>query len=146
MKKFIYIITVFLVLALILSSTSACSRATSNDEDLGEETEEGHYSENLLAEACRKEDPEEVKRLIYNGADVNAKNNNGWIPLMWAVVGGNNEIVEMLIDKGADVNAKDNFGRTPLALAAECDYIGIVEMLIDNSVNVNTKDNDGSTP
>ena len=32
--------------------------------------------------------------------DPNAKDDDGWTPLMWAVVNGYNEIVEALLDTG----------------------------------------------
>jgi ankyrin repeat protein len=59
--------------------------------------------------------------LIAEGADVNAKKDDGETPLHWAVVAaldsGDKEVVELLIAKGADVNAMSKFGETPLGLA-----------------------------
>jgi len=62
---------------------------------------------------------EVVELLIANGADVNAKNENGWTPLHLAAYWGGKEIVELLIAAGADVNAKDmsNWIGTPLDIA-----------------------------
>jgi len=60
--------------------------------------------------------------LIAAGADVNAKNDNGWTPLHNAA-GNNKEVVELLIAKGADLNAKvkggDHKGATPLDVAID---------------------------
>ena len=50
---------------------------------------------------------------------MNAKTDQGWIPLHLAALGGDKEIVELLISKGADVNAKDDVGRTPLDWAKQ---------------------------
>ena len=52
--------------------------------------------------------------LIVEGADVNAKSENGVTPLHWAALHGHKEVAELLIAKGADVNAKNDFGETPL--------------------------------
>jgi ankyrin repeat protein len=57
---------------------------------------------------------ETAKLLIEKGADVNAKNNNGWTPLYAAAIGDHTETVKLLIDKGADVNVKDSSGKTIL--------------------------------
>jgi len=56
---------------------------------------------------------EVVELLIAKGADVNAKDKYGKIPLHRACE-CEKEIAELLLDKGADVNAKDNDGETPL--------------------------------
>ncbi len=57
--------------------------------------------------------------LLENGADVNAKNDTGWTPLL--LLCRNNEInnlediVKFFVENGADViNAKNKNGKTPL--------------------------------
>ena len=65
---------------------------------------------------------EAAKKAIADGADVNAKKEDGQTPLHSAVVAaldsGDNKVIELLIENGADVNAKIVSGRhqgmTPL--------------------------------
>jgi len=54
-----------------------------------------------------------VNLLLENGAEINVKNEDGFTPLMSAVVAENIDIVSLLLDNGADVNIKDNEGKTP---------------------------------
>ena len=42
--------------------------------------------------------------LVERGADVNARSNDGWTPLMSAAYEGHVNIAKFLIDKGADVD------------------------------------------
>ena len=48
-----------------------------------------------------------VELLIFNGVDVNAKNDGGSTPLNIATAQGHKEIVELLIFNGVNVNAFD---------------------------------------
>ena len=61
-----------------------------------------------IHQAVRGGNIEVVKQAIADGADVNAKTEDGWTPLHFATSVGYEEITELLIAKGADVNARDN--------------------------------------
>jgi ankyrin repeat protein len=72
---------------------------------------------------------EAVKQHLAAGADVNAKDDNGWIPLHFAVYYGHKEIAELLIVEGADVNAKTKDNTTPLDLAIEYNQTETADLL-----------------
>lgn len=59
-----------------------------------------------------------AKVLIENGADVNAKDNTGVTPLMFASTLDHHAVAKLLIESGSDVNAKDNDGWSALIFAA----------------------------
>ena len=108
-----------------------------------------------------------VNLLIAKGADVNAKNGEGLMPLDIAINANHRDIVELLIakgaevsihtavrlgdvdrirsvlEKGADVNAQDKNGVTPLHLATNKD---VAELLLAKGADIKAKDQNGKTP
>ncbi len=87
-----------------------------------------------------------INALLASGANINAKNFEGWTPLHMAVMKNSRDIVELLISKGADVNAKGSRGLTPLHGAAIKGQRDIAELLISKGANVNAKTTFGATP
>ena len=86
-----------------------------------------------------------VKFLVFEGADVNARNEGDDTPLHYATRWYRNiEIVKILVAKGANVNAKDQFGVTPLFWAV--DDVEMVKFLISQGADVNVKAEEGITP
>lgn len=107
----------------------------------------GEEKEDLL-DAVRAEKPEEVRKLVEKGADVNIKDNNRWTVLMLAVYRNDRELVEYLISKGADVNAHNNYGRTALMLLAEkydADNTALAKILLSGGAEVDLRDEGGRT-
>ncbi|EAY10592.1 hypothetical protein TVAG_281920 [Trichomonas vaginalis G3] len=68
--------------------------------------------------------------LISNGADINAKGNDGNAALHHTLYNNIKEMAEFLISNGANVNAKNENAWTPLHYAARCDKKEMTEFLI----------------
>ena len=81
--------------------------------------------------------PFEISWPLKNGAKVDAKNDDGWTPLILAARFGHATIVKNLIENGADVNATTNFGETALFKAVDNGHVNVVEELIKNAANFN---------
>jgi ankyrin repeat protein len=78
---------------------------------------------------------EALRVILSAGADVNAANDFGATPLMWAIA--EPEKVHLLVAAGADVNAKSRMGRTPLYLAAANDgSAATVRFLLDHGAKL----------
>ena len=73
--------------------------------------------------------------LLGAGANVHAKDSNGWTALHWACLRGFEEVVQSLIDKGSRVNERDKSGRTPLMIADACGHIAISMYLLRAGAN-----------
>ena len=107
-----------------------------------------NLSASPLHDAVKNRNLDEVNRLISAGANVNAKDDDGTIPLHWAYQ-STVSIVEALVAAVADVNAKENKGRTPLHWASGVPLGGesIVAALLIAGADVNAKDTIyGQTP
>ena len=73
-------------------------------------------------------DPQ-VKALLANGGDVNAKVGSGFTALMEASQNGHQDIVQALLAAKGDVNAKNNNGNTALSYASIYGHQKTVELL-----------------
>ncbi|MBI5892070.1 MAG: ankyrin repeat domain-containing protein [Deltaproteobacteria bacterium] len=89
-----------------------------------------------LTKAAESGDINAVKRLLNEGADVNAKDSNNWTALTEAARDGNTEIVKLLIEKGADVHAKAYKGYSALMVAALGGNTEIVKLLIEKGADI----------
>jgi uncharacterized protein len=61
---------------------------------------------------------EDVDLLIHGGADVNAEDDIGMTPLLFAVIGGDPKLIEMLLGAGARADWRNRFGETASSLAS----------------------------
>jgi hypothetical protein len=96
--------------------------------------------EDLLA-AVRKGDPERVKALLAQGADVNAKSPYGATSLFFAADRGNLEVIKILLDHGANVNVKDTFyGATALTWATGKERWDVIKLLLGKGATVGADD------
>jgi ankyrin repeat protein len=79
-----------------------------------------------------------VQLLVEQGADINAKNNEGTTALLTAVMANNIEAVKHLIENGADVNAKRNDEQTALSAAVALNNIEAMQLLLQYGLNPNS--------
>jgi len=133
-------------LSLLTPALFAQTSVTNLQEQLNQQS----LSEEMSA-AIQALDKAKVEALLAKGADVNAKDSKGWMPLNLAAgftnVDGRSDIAELLIARGADVNAK-NFGETPLYRATNTtvNTSKLVELLISKGADLNARDVYGRTP
>ena len=78
-----------------------------------------------------------VEKLIVRRADPQAMTDQGWSPLMFAVLAGHADLAVKLLEANADVDARSGqSGRTALMLACSRGDVSIVSLLLDSKAAV----------
>ncbi|MFC1781833.1 ankyrin repeat domain-containing protein [Planctomycetota bacterium] len=132
---------VVLLLVALFTIPIGCALTSRSMTETATEQEETYYDS--LFEAVEAGDLAEVKRLIDEGANVNAQDEDGMTPLAWFIFAGqrplNIEIAELLIDEGADVNLADKWDEPPLYFAIVNNLKELINFLVSKGADVNIK-------
>lgn len=100
-----------------------------------------------MFEAIEKNNLNELKRIIKNGADLNVRNEQRDTLLLCAARYGFIDIIDYLIKEcHFDVNSTDNNGWTALHLAAMYGRLEACKYLVENGADINKQRKDGWTP
>ncbi len=120
-NRLLYLILVFMLLPIGCRKKPAGATTT------------GNMANGILMplhKAVSDGDIEQVKKLIEDGADINAQNDLGRTPIYYAIERNHIDLVKLLISKNADVNAKDLYDNTSLHFAARRGSRELTELLI----------------
>ncbi|KAL2213803.1 DIL and ankyrin domain-containing protein [Sarocladium strictum] len=123
-------------------------QAILKDEKLSEDEKKATLQK-ALNMAASNGDVEKVKRLLDGEVktyiDINASDEDGTPPLIYASCFGHEAAVQALIDAGADVNKQDRNQWTPLMWAMTNRHKGIAKLLLDNNASSDQKTSSGRT-
>ncbi len=95
--------------------------------------------------AAKAGDESLLKRLVGEGADLNALDEKGISALSWAAMADQAEAVRWLLEKGAKVNQANRDGATPLHGAAFLGREGVTKVLLENGADASAKNLMGQT-
>ena len=102
-----------------------------------------------LLVAVREDDVDAVKRLLQQGADINATDDTGNTPLINAARYGHLAIVRVLLDNGAKVDERNKLGTSALMMTIYQTYSPaqamIVRLLLEKGANMDFKNLKGET-
>jgi hypothetical protein len=108
-----------------------------------------HRRNPLHAAAAYSGNLEMVRILIeYNPADINARDETGWTPLIQASASYNlkdGSVHQLLLEHGADINTQDKYGCTPLHYVSFYGALEAVRVLLEHGADVELKRTDGET-
>jgi ankyrin repeat protein len=108
--------------------------------------------------AARYDDTEIIDALLAKGALINARNKDGWTPLLEAISSGSDNAFQFLLEKGADIYICGNDGTSALIVAVRGEEPEMLKSLLaeeytlkkagagSNESLVLMRDNDGNTP
>jgi ankyrin repeat protein len=99
-----------------------------------------------MADAARADDLPEVRKLIKEHADVNARANDGSSALLWAAYHSDAEMTKALLAAGAAVDAANHYGVTPLLQASRNGDIELMRALLDAGAQATRWHAEGETP
>lgn len=127
--------------------SAACIRALLNAKASPSATA-GRGRTPLHAAAARTDSdaPAIIADLVRAGANVDARDDDGWTPLLSAIWTGSPSTIRALLDAGADPRGGNGGHSRPLILAARLGLSQIVQMLIQRGALPNQADSRGATP
>ena len=108
-------------------------------------TYSGALDYNLMIASSKGYDSE-IKRLIEQGADVNAETGEWATPIVFAVSNNKLSAVKTLLRYNPNLNAITSSGETPLLIAVKNNNLEISEALIRAGAQVDFTDRFGATP
>ena len=102
--------------------------------------------ETALHVALRRGHVAVAQLLLEHGADVDARDDAGFTPLLLASREGHAALVRILFEHGADTEARDNDKRTSLFLAVEDDHVETVHILLEHGADTEAREENDISP
>lgn len=90
-------------------------------------------------DAINRADVEDVRDLLDQGADVDARNRHGQTALMLAAHAGHLEVVSVLVAHRANLNTTAKYGLSALMLALVAGHVEVARLLADAGADLSLR-------
>mmetsp|Transcript_122347 Transcript_122347/g.228649 ORF Transcript_122347/g.228649 Transcript_122347/m.228649 type:complete len:348 (+) Transcript_122347:96-1139(+) len=117
--------------------------AVAEGADVHSKTLRGQSPLMLASGSHSKGAKESVSFLVDTMADIEAKDESGWTPLLHACRNNQQEIVSYLLETNASLKARTNDGKTAVMLAAMDSADSLVISLVQRKAQIDKKDERG---
>ncbi len=106
---------------------------------------EGHTALTLAQEHAGENRVPLMRMLLEHGASPDGQvGEDGWSPLLTAIVSHDLPAAELLLEHGATVDTTGEAGSTPLMMAAGYGYTTLVTRLLEHGASISRQDGDGN--
>ena len=103
-----------------------------------------NYDDKAFFDLCMTGSRDDIELAVKNGANVNAKNEDGLTALMLAAsLKHNPDVIAVLIENGSELEAKDEDGKTSLFYAVNTSNVEGTKTLLAFGANPNVWDQKG---
>ena len=99
---------------------------------------------NIFLSALKRNDIEELEKLLESGYQINYVGEKGYPPLFWSIYENLEEMTVFLVERGADLDIQRK-GQTALFWSLLYCRKSIFEFLVERGANVNILDKNGSS-
>ena len=99
-----------------------------------------------LANAVLAADEERIRFLVEKGADINARDRQGYAPLQAAARSRKDKLIPTLVELGADVDGRDRDGFTALSNAAQRNHVPTIRALVERGADLEAAAEGGFAP
>ncbi|OBZ87085.1 Dilute domain-containing protein C25B8.08 [Choanephora cucurbitarum] len=135
-----------------VTNTSSYSELTTSAENEanGQQSDPHKKWTALFVRSASNGDVEKMKEILADESirplvDINAPDNDGTPPLIYAACFGKVEVAQVLIEAGANINAQDSFGWSALMWATNNSHESLVKILLDHGASAQTRSAKGRT-
>ena len=134
-----------LMLIILISSVLFVQGCMLNEEDNSKEGSRMASLNQQLFSAAEAKDTKSIEKLLKEGADVQAQDQNGRTALMIATYNQDIASVQKLIEAGADVNQQDDMLDSPFLYAGAEGYLDILKLTIQAGADPSITNRYGGT-